>query len=186
MIKSIIIGGSAGSFDVIVSILEGLDSSIEIPIIIVIHRPKNTESYLEKQLQFHTNYIIKEVETNEPMQKGFLYTAPADYHLLLEKELKFSLDTSEAVNYSRPAIDVTFESFSEVLKEDCCGILLSGSNNDGALGLKKIAENGGLTIVQDLKEAEFNMMPKAAIKIYNKHQVLSTEHIINKLNYNAK
>lgn len=186
MIKTIIIGGSAGSFEVVLSILEGLDINVIIPIIIVLHRPKNTESFLEKQLQLRTHYIVKEVETNEFMKEGYIYTVPADYHLLLENNKSFSLDTSETVNFSRPSIDVTFESFSEVLKEDCCGILLSGSNKDGAIGLKRIAENGGFTIVQDLIEAEFNMMPKAAVEIYKNHQILSLEKIIKNLNQNAK
>lgn len=186
MIKAIIIGGSAGSFDVILSILEKLDTALSIPIIIVIHRPKNTESYLEKQLQSRTHYTVKEVEINEIMQKGYLYTVPPNYHLLLENNLSFSLDSSEMINYSRPSIDVTFESFSEVLKEECCGILLSGANKDGAIGLKLIAENRGITFVQDIKEAEFEMMPKSAIEIYSDHEVLPYDQIINKLNNYAR
>lgn len=186
MIKAIIIGGSAGSFDNILFILDSLDINVVVPIIVILHRSKNTESFLEKQLQMRTHYTVKEVETSELMQKGYLYTVPADYHLLLEENLRFSLDTSETVNYSRPSIDVTFESFSEVLKEECCGILLSGSNADGANGLKRIAENKGITLVQDLIEAQFNVMPKAALEIYKDHQVLTCDQIIQKINQYAK
>ena len=96
--------------------------------------------------------------------------------------MTFSLDVSELVNYSRPSIDVTFESFSTVLKEKCCGILLSGSNNDGAIGLKIIAENKGISIIQDCDEAEFDNMPKAAKSIYKYHKELNTTNIINTLN----
>lgn len=178
----IIIGGSAGAFDAILSILNRLDKSINVPIVIVLHRLKNTVSSFETILQRNTHYLAKEIEDKEKMEKGFIYTAPADYHLLLEEDMTFSLDVSEAVNFSRPSIDVTFESFSTVLKEKCLGILLSGSNQDGANGLKIMAENNGKTIIQDCSEAEFAIMPKSAKIIYNKHKELNTTNIINTLN----
>ncbi|MES2240114.1 MAG: chemotaxis protein CheB [Bacteroidota bacterium] len=178
----IIIGGSAGAFDVILSILNHLDKGITIPIVIVLHRLKNTTSSFEAILQRNTHYSVKEIEDKEKMEKGFLYTAPADYHVLLEEDHTFSLDVSEQVNFSRPSIDVTFESFSALLGGKCSGILLSGSNNDGANGLKIMAENNGQTIIQDCNEAEFPMMPKAAKNIYNKHKELNTTNIIKLLN----
>ena len=184
--EMIIIGGSAGSFNIILSILRGLDKNIQVPIILILHRLKNSDSSLEKHLQLNSHYQVKEAEDKEFAKKGFLYTAPSDYHLLLEENGSFSLDSSELVNYSRPSIDVTFESFSYVLKKKCCGILLSGSNHDGAKGLKLIAENGGISIVQDCKEAEFNVMPKSAIKIYENHNILTVNNIIKKLNHEAK
>lgn len=178
----IIIGGSAGAFNSILSILNHLDKKIDIPIVIVLHRLKNTISTFELILQRNTHYSVKEIEDKEEMKKGFIYTAPADYHLLLEEDLSFSLDASEQVNYSRPSIDVAFESFSMILREKCFGILLSGSNHDGANGLKMMAENNGITIIQDCTEAEFPMMPKAAKTIYNMHKELNTTNIINTLN----
>jgi two-component system chemotaxis response regulator CheB len=180
--EMIIIGGSAGSFNVILSILKSLDKNMLTPIIIILHRLKNADSSLEKHLQLHSHYNVKEAEDKEVIKKGFLYTVPANYHLLLEENRQFSLDSSELVNYSRPSIDVTFESFSTVLKEKCSGILLSGSNHDGARGLKLIAENGGKSIVQDCNEAEFDVMPKAAIQIYGHHKVLTLNNIIKNLN----
>ncbi|HTG64769.1 MAG TPA: chemotaxis protein CheB [Flavobacterium sp.] len=178
----IIIGGSAGAFNSILSILSNLDKKTTTPIVIVLHRLKNTVSSFEEILQRNTHYSVKEIEDKEKMKQGFLYTAPADYHLLLEEDMSFSLDVSEAVNFSRPSIDVTFESFSMLLEEKCCGILLSGSNHDGAEGLKFMAENNGLTIIQDCNEAEFPVMPKAAKKSCNKHKELNTTNIINLLN----
>lgn len=178
----IIIGGSAGAFSSILSILNNLDKSINTPIIIVLHRLKNTISTFEAIIQRNTHYTVKEIEDKDKIEKGFLYTAPADYHVLLEENFTFSLDASELVNFSRPSIDVTFESFSSILEEKCCGILLSGSNNDGAIGLKIMAENNGITIIQDCNEAEFATMPKAAKNIYNNHKELNTTNIINTLN----
>lgn len=116
------------------------------------------------------------------MQRGMLYTAPADYHVLLEENRTFSLDGSEVVNYSRPSIDVILESFSLILKEKCLGTLLSGSNNDGAKGLKLMAELNGKTIIQDCSEAAYDNMPLAAKKIYKYHQELNTINIIKLIN----
>lgn len=184
--KMIIIGGSSGSFDLILSILQGLDKEMNMPIVIILHRLKNTKAILEDFLQLHTHYIVKEAEDKEFLKTGYIYTAPSDYHLLLEENFRFSLDTSEEVNYSRPSIDVSFESFSRVLKENCCGIILSGANQDGAIGLKAIGKNGGKTIVQDPNEAEFTAMPEAAIAKYKNHSVCALNNIIKKLNYYAK
>ena len=182
----ILIGGSAGAFEVVLSILSKLDKRISVPIIVILHRPKNMVSFLEQNLQRHTHYKVKEAENNEFVKKGYLYTAPSDYHLLLETNGSLSLDASEEVQYSRPSIDVSFESFSRVLNEDCCGLLLSGSNKDGVLGLKTIAQNQGITIVQDPAEAAFKRMPKAAIDFFDGHQVLTINEIIIKLNQYAK
>jgi len=182
----IVIGGSAGSFDLILSILKGLDREMNTPIVIILHRLKNTKTILEDYLQRQSHYVVKEAEDKEFVKAGHIYTAPSDYHLLLDENLRFSLDASEEVNYSRPSIDVSFESFSFALKENCCGILLSGANQDGAIGLKMIAENGGETIVQDANEAEFATMPEAAMAIYKEHTVCALNNIIKKMNSYAK
>ncbi|MFC5682882.1 chemotaxis protein CheB [Flavobacterium sp. MAHUQ-51] len=178
----ILIGGSAGAFNVILSILQQLDKSIDTPIVVILHRLKNTVSSFETILQQHTHYQVKEIEDKDELKKGFLYTAPANYHVLIEDNLTFSLDVSELINFSRPSIDVTFESFALAFQDKCLGILLSGSNEDGAKGLKTIAENNGTTIIQDCKEAEFEKMPNAAKVIYNKHIELNTTNISNKIN----
>ena len=178
----IVIGGSAGAFQSLLTILEGLDRKIQIPIIIVFHRLKNSDSLLEQLLQSVTHYRVKQAEEKDIVKEGFLYTAPPNYHLLLEEDGSLALDSSELINYSRPSIDVSFESFSLALKNKCCGILLSGANNDGANGLKLIAKNGGMTMVQDIEEAEFDVMPKSAIEIYQGHNVITIENIIKKIN----
>jgi two-component system chemotaxis response regulator CheB len=184
--KMIIIGGSAGSFNSIITILKGLDKDMSMPIIIILHRLKRSGSMLENHLQLNTHYVVKEADDKEVIRAGYIYTAPSDYHLLLEENLSFSLDTSEKINYSRPSIDVSFESFSSVLKENCFGILLSGNNEDGAIGLKTIVKNGGETIVQDYNEAAFPIMPQAAIKLCTNHTVCTLNNIIKTINYYAK
>jgi two-component system chemotaxis response regulator CheB len=184
--KMIIIGGSAGSFEMILSILNGLDKQVKMPIVIILHRLKNSRTILENYLQVKSHYIVKEAEDKELMQEGYIYTAAADYHLLLNENLSFSLDVSDKIHFSRPSIDVSFESFSLVLKENCCGILLSGANKDGAQGLKIIAEGGGDTLVQDCSEAAYKIMPQAAIDLYNGHDVCKVVSIIKKINNYAK
>lgn len=180
------IGGSAGAFNSILTILQGIDKEIKIPILIVLHRLKNSASNFESILQKHTHYKVKEIEDKENILKGVLYTAPANYHVLLELDGTFSLDVSEEVNYSRPSIDVTFESCAVTLKEKCLGILLSGSNSDGANGLKLIALNKGKTIIQDCNEAEFANMPEEAKKIYQNHKELNVLNIIKTINNESR
>jgi two-component system chemotaxis response regulator CheB len=119
---------------------------------------------LEELLSSRTNIPVKEVEDKETIKKGTIYLAPGDYHLLLENEILFSLDTSERVNYCRPSIDVTFQSASDVFGASLIGILLSGANVDGTAGLQTISGNGGYTIVQDPATAEVSYMPANAIK----------------------
>jgi two-component system chemotaxis response regulator CheB len=182
MPEVLIIAGSAGAFDCLLSILKGMDKVIDTPIVVLLHRLKNAESNFESILQINTHYTVKEIEDKEPMKKGTLYTAPPDYHVLLEADKTFSLDVSEVVNYSRPSIDVLFESFSLILKEKCLGILLSGSNNDGAKGLKIMAELNGKTIIQDISEAAFKSMPLAAKQMYDNHNELDIKNIIKLLN----
>lgn len=186
MTEVILIAGSAGAFNCILSILNGMNKTIDIPIVVILHRLKNAESNFESILQLNTHYTVKEIEGKEPIKKGMLYTAPSDYHVLLEEDRTFSLDVSEEVNYSRPSIDVVFESFSLILQDKCLGILLSGSNHDGANGLKLMAERKGKTIIQDCLEAEFNNMPQAAKNRYKYHQELNTTNIIKLLNNDYK
>ena len=110
-----------------------------------------------------TKLKVKEVEDKDYILPGHVYIAPPDYHLLLEDENTFSLDASEKIYFSRPSIDVTFESVAEVFGAAVIGILLSGANADGAIGLSKIQQAGGFTIVQDPESAEVDYMPRQAI-----------------------
>lgn len=129
-----------------------------------------------------SKFKVKEVEDKDHIQPCYIYIAPADYHLLLENQYLFSLDSSEKVYYSRPSIDVTFESVAEVFGSSAIGILLSGANADGAQGLSKIKQAGGFTIVQDPKSAEVDYMPKQAIEKSQPDAIISTDKIAGFLN----
>ncbi len=161
-VKLILIGGSAGSLEVLLQVLPKLREDIHIPIVIVLHRKSTDDSLLTDLLSSRVNIPVREIEEKEPVAQG-IYIAPADYHLLFEEDGTFSFDDSEKVNYSRPSIDVVFESAAQVYGASLLAILLSGANADGAKGCKSVIAEGGITIVQDPEEAEVAYMPQQAI-----------------------
>lgn len=178
----IIIGGSAGSITALMRLLPVLAPHMHLPMILVLHRKENEESILAEVLANKTHKTVKEIEEKETIQPDTIYLAPADYHLLLEKNRTFSLDFSEKVNYSRPSIDVSFESAADVYGSSLIGILLSGANADGAAGLEKIKAAGGITIAQDPNDAEVGYMPEQAIIRSNVDFVFNTGAIGSFLN----
>ncbi|MDQ8052455.1 MAG: chemotaxis protein CheB [Pedobacter sp.] len=183
--KALVIGGSAGSLDVLIKVLPELDTDLAFPIIIVIHRKKGTDSLLADLLSTKTQLLVKEVEEKEEILARTIYIVPSDYHLLIENDHTFSLDYSEKVNYSRPSIDVTFQSAAEVYGEQLVCLLLSGSNTDGVNGLITARNYGAEICVQDPSTAQVDFMPAQAIASVKVDHILSTEAIaayINTLN----
>jgi len=163
-LKVILIGGSAGSLDVVMQLLPTLRPDLShIAIILILHRKSATENLLANLLSTRTSLPLAEAEEKQPIKGGHIYIAPADYHLLIERDQTFSLDDSEKINYSRPSIDVTFESAADIFGPDAIGILLSGANADGVEGLLAIKEKGGTIVVQDPDSAEVPYMPQIAI-----------------------
>jgi len=175
--RMVVIGGSAGSLDVILKIVAAVQDAVDVTFVVVVHRGKTGDSILADLLATQTKLVVKEVEDKEQILPGTIYIAPPDYHLLLENEYTFSLDASEKVNYSRPSIDVTFESAAYVYGAALIGILLSGANADGAAGIKTIADAGGYTLVQQPATAEVGYMPQQAINITPVSKILDGEEI---------
>ncbi len=175
--KLVIIGGSAGSIDVLLKLLPELDHELPFAIVIVLHRKNTSDSYLQELLASRTNIKIKEVEDKDEICPGNIYIAPPDYHLLFEKENVFCLDDSEKINYSRPSIDVSFESAAEVYRKNLTGILLSGANADGTAGLNSIKENGGMIVAQKPGDAEVSFMPQQAISHTDIDLILNADQI---------
>lgn len=164
----VVIGGSAGSITVLTEILAALPVHFPLTMIIVLHRLKNVSSEMDRILAMSRRGLkISEPEDKEPLKEGCIYLAPQNYHLLVEEDKSFSFDYSELVNYSRPSIDVTFDSVAQVFGPHAIGILLSGANHDGAAGLLKLVEKGGLGIVQDPATAEYPTMPQSALELNN-------------------
>lgn len=159
----VLIGGSTGSIDVLLSLLPALRSPLPFALIITLHRKNTADSTLAELLATKTSIPLREVDDKDPLEPGHIYLAPADYHLLLEQDGTFSLDDSEKINFSRPSIDVTFESAADVYGSALVGILLSGANADGTRGLRAIKEAGGVTIVQQPETAQVAFMPQQAL-----------------------
>ncbi|MCW3119991.1 MAG: cheB [Chitinophagaceae bacterium] len=162
--QAIVIGTSAGGLSALSGILEKLPAGYPIPMIIVQHRSKDQRDLLEQVLQSKCKIRVKQADEKERIESGFVYIAPPDYHLLIESDRTFSLSSDQQVHFSRPSIDVLFESAAIVFKHSLIGIILTGANNDGAAGIVEIKKYGGLTIAQDPAEAQFPFMPEAAIK----------------------
>lgn len=160
----IAIGCSAGGIDALKSILPSLRSPKLPPIVIIQHRGSEWPQILVPFFQEICALPVKEAESKEVAKNGHIYFAPAGYHLLLSDEMTFDLTVEEPVRFSRPSIDVFFESVADIKDLRGLGIILTGANDDGAMGLKKIVDHHGLAIVQDPKEAPFDFMPRAALE----------------------
>ncbi|WP_061249501.1 chemotaxis protein CheB [Leptospira alstonii] len=175
--EAIVIGVSAGGLNALKAILPTLPVQYGIPLIIVQHIGPRSDGEWFRILGKLSNVKIKEAEEKEKIEPGTVYVAPPNYHLLIEKDRTLSLSISERVNFSRPSVDVLFESASDVYGDKLIGIVLTGANSDGAKGLKRIKENGGLAIVQDPSTAEISLMPESAIGTGPVDYVLSLEKI---------
>ncbi|RYY87054.1 MAG: chemotaxis protein CheB [Chitinophagaceae bacterium] len=180
-IRLLLIGGSAGSLEVLLLALPLLRSSLSFPILIVIHR-KSSESILAELLAARTSLPVKEAEDKEPMQPGTIYIAPADYHTLVEANGTLSLDCSEKINWSRPSIDVTFETAADVYGKGLVGLLLSGANHDGVAGLARIQAAGGKVWVQDPDTAQIAYMPQGAVDQLRVDHLLTPEEMAGAIN----
>ncbi|MBW0177586.1 chemotaxis protein CheB [Sediminibacterium sp.] len=178
----ILIGGSAGSIPVCVSLLKALKKDQPVPVVLIIHRMRNVVSELDKLLSKETGIKkITEPEDKQSISSGKVYLAPQNYHLLFEEDASFSLDYSDPIHYSRPSIDVSFESAALVYGTKVLAILLSGANADGAKGLSLLAELGADCWVQDPATAEYPAMPSAAMALSDKLKVLTEDQMKERL-----
>ncbi len=176
--KYIIIGGSAGSFQTVSRILSSLPKSFNLPIFLCLHRLKNVRAGFVEALSIKSNIKIIEPDDKEFIRQHQAYLAPANYHMYFEIGNYIALSTEEPVNHSRPSIDISFSSAAYTYRDKLIGILLSGANKDGALGIREIKNYGGLTIVQDPEECQVKTMTSAALEATEIDKVLSADEII--------
>lgn len=184
--EAFIIGGSAGSLSVLLSALPGIRSDLDFPIIVVLHRKPGKDSILTDLLASRTNLKVKEIDEKEMIQPATVYIAPPNYHLLIEKNRSFSLDASEKINFSRPSIDVTFESAAEVYGEHTFCLLLSGANSDGTAGLQHVNAKKGVVLVQKPESAVVPFMPQNAVQHLEVDEILDLNEISDYINNLAK
>lgn len=180
--KAIVLGGSAGSIKLVTYFLKNLSASFSTPLIMALHRANEPNSNLRNFFQEMVNKPL--IEPLEPtlIEEGNIYLAPPGLHIVVEPNYMLNVDNSPLVHYSKPSIDVLFISAAEAFKEQLTGILVSGSNDDGALGIKSISERGGFTIVQDPEEATLSRMPMSAIRLTKVNYIFNAAQILAYLN----
>ena len=181
MYKAIVMGASYGGLEALKMILPQFPAGFPVPVIVVLHIGDHDNEIFLGYMNEMCPLQVKEAESNEPIRKGFIYFAPPNYHLLIEADFTFSLTTDEKHNYSRPSIDVLFESAAWAYTKNLIGVVLTGANSDGALGLKTIKDYGGMTMIQSPCSALSPAMPRAALKIAIPEFKLKLEGIADKL-----
>jgi two-component system chemotaxis response regulator CheB len=179
--EAVVIGVSAGGINALKEIFSQLPADFQLPMIIVQHISPRSNNLWIDFMNDKSKVHIKEADEKEEIKNGWIYIAPANYHLLIEKNKTFSLTIDERVNYARPSIDVLFETAADAYKDKLIGIVLTGSNNDGSNGIKKIKEAGGMTIIQDPETAEYPEMPTFAMEQVKPDYILPLDKIISLL-----
>jgi two-component system, chemotaxis family, protein-glutamate methylesterase/glutaminase len=180
-IEAIAIGGSAGGFDALSTLLQALPARFAPAILVVLHIPPDRPSQLASLFGGRCRLPVREALDKESIEPGTVYVAPPDYHLLVENERMLSLSQDAPVAFSRPSIDVMFESAAIAYRERLLGIVVSGANDDGAAGLAAIREAGGRAWVQDPAEATASAMPAAAVKRGSPELVLPIRDLAERL-----
>lgn len=175
--KIFVIGTSAGGVDILGKILPAFKNA-HCKVAVVIHMASGGPNLIPELMAPKCDFKVTEAIPGEPIENRHIYIAPTNYHLCIEPNHIMTLSSEDPVNYSRPSIDILFESAAYAFGKDTVGILLTGANNDGAKGLKTIKELGGLTILQDPDDAEFETMPLSALEIMRPDRVLKSEEIV--------
>ncbi|MDD2468128.1 MAG: chemotaxis protein CheB [Desulfobulbus sp.] len=179
--KAVVIGGSAGGLKAFAAILAALPADYALPVLLVQHLHPSDDGAFARNLASTTHLSVIEAGDKQPIERGHVYVAPANYHMLMERNGTIALSLEERVHWSRPSIDVLFESAALVLKEKLIAVILSGASVDGAAGIQTIKAVGGLTLAQDPSTAEYPLMPQAAIDTGAVDEVLTIAQMSKRL-----
>lgn len=180
-IEAVVIGTSAGGVDALSVLLPALPAGLRAAVFVVIHLPRQRPSHLVEIFQPKCALPVREAQDKERVEPGTVYFAPPDYHLLLDRGPAIALSVDDLVNFSRPSVDVLFESAADVYGSRLLGIVLTGASQDGASGLQAIRRAGGKTIVQEPATAQVPVMAEAALKQGPADFVLTLEEIAARL-----
>ncbi|UFQ97894.1 chemotaxis protein CheB [Pseudomonas wenzhouensis] len=164
-LQALLIGASAGGVEALLGLLDGLPADYRLPVVCLLHVPDRNDSLLADLLQRRLQLTAKEAEDKEYLRPGVVYVAPAGYHLSIESDHSFSLSREEPRHFSRPSIDILFESAADAYGEQLAAALLTGANEDGAAGLLAVQQAGGLTLIQEPADALVPTMPAAALAL---------------------
>jgi two-component system, chemotaxis family, protein-glutamate methylesterase/glutaminase len=162
--EAVVIGASAGAYDALATLLPALPADYPIPVLVVVHLPPDKRNLMPELLGHLCRVEVREAEEKEAVRGGVVYVAPPDYHLLVETDHRLSLSYDEPVLYSRPSVDVLFEAAADAYGPALIGVILTGANSDGALGLRAICDSGGRALVQSVDQAYAKAMPQAALE----------------------
>lgn len=175
--RAVVIGASAGAMEALYAILPALPVNYPLPVMVVVHLPPDKESMLPGLLQTRCKMPVHEAEDKEEITPGKIYLAPPDYHLLVERDQTLSLSNDDAVLFSRPSIDVLFETAADVYETGLTGVILTGASSDGANGLKTIVKAGGKALVQNPETAYAGAMPASALELCPGAHVFNLQEI---------
>nr|WP_320118539.1 chemotaxis protein CheB [uncultured Marinifilum sp.] len=181
MIKAIVIGTSYGGLEALKCIIPKLPENFHLPILVVLHIGDNNNDSFISYIDNISKVKVKEAEEKEKLLSGHVYFAPPNYHMLVEKDHSISFTIDTKVHYSRPSIDVLFESAAWAYGNKLIGVILTGLNQDGAMGLKTIKNHGGIAIVQNPDKAVASIMPQAAISRSDPDYIIDIEYICDKI-----
>ena len=176
----VVVGTSWGGLNALRELISRLPGDFGVPVVLVQHRHRQSDHLLSTLLQERTSLPVVEVEDKAPIERGTIYVAPADYHLLVDRDA-FTLSTEAPVRYSRPSIDVTFYSAADTFGRETVGVVLTGANSDGSRGLRRIFDRGGLALIQEPVTAESPAMPAAAVRCVPGARVLTIPDIASVL-----
>ncbi|MEJ0010430.1 MAG: chemotaxis protein CheB [Alphaproteobacteria bacterium] len=175
--EAVVIGASAGAVEALLQLLPSLPADYPLPLMLVVHLPPDKDNVLPGLLQARCRLKVREAEDKERLEAGTVYVAPPDYHLLVERERCLSLSVEEPVLFSRPSVDVLFETAADAYGESLIGVILTGASSDGAHGLATVCDAGGTALVLDPAKAYAPVMPEAALAACPQARMLSLPQI---------
>ncbi|WP_210638949.1 MULTISPECIES: chemotaxis protein CheB [unclassified Pseudomonas] len=176
-IQAIAVGASAGGVEALLKVFGQLRKGFSVPILVVLHLPDERQSQLAQVFGYRLAVPVEEAQDKQDVVPGTLYVAAPGYHLSVEADRSLSLSLEDPVHHSRPSIDVLFESAADVYGPNLLAVVLTGANNDGAKGLARVRELGGITVVQDPREAQVSTMPEAALALHEPDHILTLQDI---------
>ncbi|WP_434672106.1 chemotaxis protein CheB [Pseudomonas sp. R1-15] len=177
LIEAIVVGASAGGVEALLNIFTPLRKGFSLPVLVVLHLPDERNSQLAQVFRHRLAIPVEEARDKQDIRPGTLYVATPGYHLSIEADRSLSLSLEAPVHHSRPSIDVLFESAADVYGPGLLAVVLTGANSDGARGLARVKELGGITVVQDPKEAQVSTMPEAALTLHEPDHILTLQGI---------
>lgn len=177
-VRLVVIGASAGGVEVLTKLLPSFKKPSPLSIALVLHLPKNGPNLIPELLRHDCSFDLRETASGEELKSETIYMAPPDYHLAVESNGTLTLSSDDVINYSRPSIDYLFEEAAHAYGKQVMGVLLTGANEDGAQGLKKISAMGGVSLVQDPLDAVCPTMPESALKLIKPDIILPVGEMV--------